>query len=539
MLQRRLWKNFLFKIEEAAQNLFPYFEHRNSNVRSYAVTWSVWAGENAVPHLIRILHHDQDSFVRASAVGALGSWVLRTTPLTTTKRVSALISSLNDPEKWVRGKIAESLGDVGGNDRRTVPALVSMLKDESHWVRVVVARALGRLKNKNAVLSLIHGLKHDKDGSVRGAIAASLGQIMDRRSFAVLVMSIRDQDDYVRLKAVQALSNFKGEKTIEFLKPVLKDSNGNIQLAAAISLVNLGYSEAIDIIVSHLQGKKPDPDDYRSNSLLRQAAEVLVQRGNPAFAKVLKEYGGEEWELAIYKSAAQKAIDTGKYADAIVYYDHLIEKRPNDFTYPLRQAEVYQKLGRIEEAITNCKKSIAICSDCDGLAAKRLLAELEEVQRQRNFLPPTVFIGFADFQDAGEEITDKNIGRKSKSLLDEGLKKEITDSILRELKANWIRVSLPNIESLSDKLQGYECTEAGCTAEIAGAMDLEGGFFGAVTLIPVSQELRFSLSYVQTENATELHRVSVTRKKQRVKTSSDAQAIARELVQKMVNQLKS
>lgn len=59
--------------------------------------------------------------------------------------VPALIKTLNDEDKWVRRRAAESLSQIGEPAKDTVPALREALSDEDSLVRVYAAQALANI----------------------------------------------------------------------------------------------------------------------------------------------------------------------------------------------------------------------------------------------------------------------------------------------------------------------------------------------------------------------------------------------------------
>lgn len=102
----------------------PGIHHRGWMVGEHAAEAMGRIGEPARPALVRALHH-KDSMVRALAVQQLGRMKADAAA------VAEVAPLLNDPESFVRGVAADSLGQMGPPAMPAVPQLVRLLNDEA------------------------------------------------------------------------------------------------------------------------------------------------------------------------------------------------------------------------------------------------------------------------------------------------------------------------------------------------------------------------------------------------------------------------
>jgi len=191
----------------------------------------------------------------------------------------------------VRCMIATILGNL--KDYSAVVPLLYVLnnKDENYKLRLSAAEALGRIGDKYAVAPLIEIVTNEEEKSVylRESAAKALGMlgdiravdpmvavleakkgIVDRFTFLkeriiealsrlgfrsdkairVLTESLNDESPYIRLSAVDALSELEDKRVTELLEPMIFDDDEDVARGAVNALYSI---EGTDYIVQFLK----------------------------------------------------------------------------------------------------------------------------------------------------------------------------------------------------------------------------------------------------------------------------------------------
>jgi vesicle coat complex subunit len=130
--------------------------------------------------------------------------------------VEPLIAALNNGNPSVRRNAAWAIGEIRGGlvtDRTAaVEPLIATLSDEDSWVRMAAAYSLGEMRPSQATESLIAALG-DAEWNVRSMAAWALGEMKASAAVESLTsLSLRDENEWVRRKAVRALDEIKESK---------------------------------------------------------------------------------------------------------------------------------------------------------------------------------------------------------------------------------------------------------------------------------------------------------------------------------------
>jgi HEAT repeat protein len=161
-------------------------------------------GGNTLEGLARIATDQSLDFpVRAAATWTLG----RLAKFGRLRKVAALrplLVALNDPNKWLRGEAARSLGVLA--DTRARERLIQAMRgDPEPTVRVSAAQALGMLRGPKAIQALREVLTdRSEDPGLRGATAESLGLSFAYEVTPDLVEGLRDRSPEVRFWSAYA-----------------------------------------------------------------------------------------------------------------------------------------------------------------------------------------------------------------------------------------------------------------------------------------------------------------------------------------------
>ena len=180
-----------------------------------------------------------------------------------------------------------------------------------------------------AIVSSLHGngltgndiVEQARDDLVRykqgdGIAYYRLDATRDERLFPVFLEALNDSDANVRVLAVNQLTAYRKEETIGPISTLLKhDKNEEVRAAAASSLGQLGYNEAVQFLLDALNDESPNVVEAAMRGLgwLRseEAIEPLKRklRGDNekdwaiqrAAADALQDITGEDWDCGIHE----------------------------------------------------------------------------------------------------------------------------------------------------------------------------------------------------------------------------------------------
>jgi HEAT repeat protein/beta-lactamase regulating signal transducer with metallopeptidase domain len=130
--------------------------------------------------------------------------------------VDPLIAALNNGDPSARRNAAWAIGEIRGglgtNRTAAVDPLIAILNDADSWVRVAAAFSLGEMRPGQATESLIAALG-DAEWNVRMMAAWALGEMKATAAVESLTsLSLRDENEWVRRKAIRALDEIKESK---------------------------------------------------------------------------------------------------------------------------------------------------------------------------------------------------------------------------------------------------------------------------------------------------------------------------------------
>jgi HEAT repeat protein len=227
--------------ERGVALLIHALKDKNRDVRKEAaVALGQVKDKKAVEPLVQALK-DNDGEVRRKAAEALG--IIRDI-----RSVVPLIESLKDEHWPVRKEAAIALGKI--RDKRAVEPLIRNLEDEEPNVRSQTAKALGKIRDKRAEESLIRALGDIK--SRNNAIIA-LGELKSKKAVEPLILTLKDQNNYVRILAVEALRRIRDIRSVEPLIETLKDKDRLLRIKVIEALERIGDKRAIEPLIHTMQ----------------------------------------------------------------------------------------------------------------------------------------------------------------------------------------------------------------------------------------------------------------------------------------------
>ncbi len=204
-------------------------------------------GKPAVPALINTAKGDNKTLRKASMI-VLGE-------IKDESAVPILVEELEKTkDKKFKAGLIIILGRMG--DKRASPLLIKALNGESEEVVAAASYALGKLKEENAVPFLIPLLGHSNE-YVRREVTKALKKIGDP-AIPVLIKDMGHKPLNNRYLIINILGKIGGEKAIHALLEALKDNNEYIRLSAAEALSESGNDKGYELAVKNLNSIRPE-----------------------------------------------------------------------------------------------------------------------------------------------------------------------------------------------------------------------------------------------------------------------------------------
>ena len=137
----------------------------------------------------------------------------------------------------------------------TIDYLISLLSDKDSSLCRVAAKVLGNIGSEMVVDSLIP-LLNDKNEGVRGAAAHTLGTIGSERAVDSLIPLLNNKNEGVRWAAAHALGTIGSEKAVDSFIPLLNNKNEGVRWAAADVLGKIGSEKAVNRLITLLSDEE-------------------------------------------------------------------------------------------------------------------------------------------------------------------------------------------------------------------------------------------------------------------------------------------
>lgn len=221
--------------------------------------------------------------------------------------VARLIEQLASDDEVVRVQAGELLLQMGS---AAVRPLIDALQNPRHPARPMIAATLGQLGDKRAVEPLTIALR-DPDKAVRYQAALALAKLKDRRAIRPLLHALFDEMPpvgtdpltgeplLVRAAAAQALGELRATEAVPALKVLLKDEERPVRLAAFQALVRIGTTEALQGVGDALMRERGDLPWWEGflrrlarlpNPEVRTLLERLTQHPEPQVANLARRF---------------------------------------------------------------------------------------------------------------------------------------------------------------------------------------------------------------------------------------------------------
>jgi len=173
--------------------------------------------------LIRLLDHKKREIRKEVAV-ILRDWGKP-------EAISGLLKALKDENQGVRVYAVQGLAKL--RDPRTDEALQGATQDSDWEVR---KEALGALvKSGRNIEAILQAIRFNS-AELRELAATRLGDAGGRQAVEALLIAINDEEELVRLRAINALAKIKDSSTVGALQEATKDKDPQVSKAAQTAL---------------------------------------------------------------------------------------------------------------------------------------------------------------------------------------------------------------------------------------------------------------------------------------------------------------
>jgi HEAT repeat protein len=310
-----LYQQILARIPSAAPALIKALEAAHPLIRGRAAeVLAITKDRNAVPALLEALQgtyftvraraafalgeirdtqaidpllqalKDEEAEVRMAACLGLGSFK---NPATFDEITNVL---WDDPEIEVRQAAAQGLGNTG--HPAALPFLMEALHDSYWWYEREYAASdlLSAIEKMGAaaVEPLIEALR-DKEGTVRKFAAILLGRLGDPRAIEPLSMALYDMHHEVGKVSAEALARF-GASALEVLAEALRHPEMWIRIHAVEALSQIKDRRVGPILLEMLN----DPEREVKKEVIRSLGELKDPRALPALQEIVANRADRE-----------------------------------------------------------------------------------------------------------------------------------------------------------------------------------------------------------------------------------------------------
>ncbi|XPV74945.1 MAG: HEAT repeat domain-containing protein [Desulfovibrio sp.] len=215
------------QLEESSDRVFGFLSHPYNDVKDAALDACIAIGSTSIVERFRESFESNDPLNRLMAVYALGKIDLD-------ENADLLKRALSDESHEVRKLALEGLGECCAVGSKEMKEIVSrMIHDPSREVRQVAVELAGSVDESGITEQLLNALDDDDDW-VRIRALEALGR--RRRTLAVSKMStlLRDENNLVALKAVKAIGAIGGTEAFHALLDV--SDTGDAEFTDAVQL---------------------------------------------------------------------------------------------------------------------------------------------------------------------------------------------------------------------------------------------------------------------------------------------------------------
>lgn len=228
-----------------------------------------------------------------------------------------------------------------------VPLLYILLNDRDDDIRKFALDIIHDINYCPYPEKLIDILAGDRNPNVRAAAAKTLGNLRYTEALPQLINALNDEE-WVCFSALEALTDLKDESSVDIIIDLLDTPSDTIRIAAIESLGRIGSFRAVQSLTDHIPRTEGFEKSITIKSLVRIGAVPSLPGIKEAFLGMLNE---DEWDD---KLIAIKGLVALKAEDAV--YPLIDTAGSLDLTNP----ENEDMLNLIKEALSsfNCHSAL-------------------------------------------------------------------------------------------------------------------------------------------------------------------------------------
>ena len=267
-----------------------WHESDDSSVRREGCKKALESGDrSAIPALASLLA-DPDRGVQDAAFEALHGFGGKET-------AEAVLPCLGSPNERMRNLAREVLAPLA----EPYPEIfLPYLQSPDADVRIFIVELLSRWKDQRS-LSEITPLVNDEHPNVRSQVAITLGDLGFPEGADLLVRLVADEEDWVRLAAIEALGKISGSVSMETLVRVAKEGDALLSGCAVDALLLQRDPRVPEIVLGLLPRIADDPaacsqaiasilDILEAHPDVKIPAEA-IELARPVFESIIEKGG--------------------------------------------------------------------------------------------------------------------------------------------------------------------------------------------------------------------------------------------------------
>jgi len=219
--------------------------------------------------------------------------------------IPPILKLADHPNAEVRMKVAKLMGRLRAKEQG-LPLLRNYLSDENQGVRLAAVEAMDAMDAKSEEESLVP-LLDDPSVDVRRAVAKALGKLKSTQSVSDLVQTatVPEVDRSLRCSAIKALDEMNARESAPSLLPLLHDPQDPIRYNAARALGHFGYKEAIP----DLERLVKEKEGLSRAAAARALGDLDARECIPALIELLDDLESSVRESAVRSLGTLRATE--------------------------------------------------------------------------------------------------------------------------------------------------------------------------------------------------------------------------------------